>query len=219
VKQVFVILTKFSFHEICESQWNTIVFLLEGSRNDSLQHRRFVSFANSNILSEFGPFPSILNDLKNTTFELLYRGSRDGCELKEFHRRCDGRCRTIVLIRTTKGNIFRGYTPLMWESTGGWKKDESLGTFLFTLKNPHGLDPIRFRFKSGQSTAIDCESSSLCFGLGADFRVRDNCNKNNDSYTNFGNSFENSTKIDSRIVLDGEHYFTVEELEVLAALQ
>jgi hypothetical protein len=192
-----------SFHDICESQWNSIVFRLENYRDDSLRHRRFVKLFNSNILSEFGTFPSILNDFKSTTFELLYRGSRDGFKMSDFHQRCDGRNRTLVLIKTKKGNIFGGYTPLAWASAGSYKKDESMETFLFTLKNPHGLDPIRFRLKGDGSHAICCETDRLAFGEGHDMAIFGPCDTNTNSYTSFNKSFENSTKIDSRILFDG----------------
>jgi hypothetical protein len=208
-----------SFHEICETQWLTIVSRLEGLRDDLIEKRRFVSLFESRILSDFSTFPSILSDLKNTGFELLYRGSRDGFGMSEFHRRCDGRSRTLVLIKTKKGNIFGGYTPLELDSTSGSKKDESLQTFLFTLKNPRGLDPIRFDLKSGGVNAIYCTSSYFAFGGGHDIYVYDNCDKTKNNYTNFGYSFENSTRIDPKIVFDGEHNFTVEELEVLTGTE
>jgi hypothetical protein len=208
-----------SFHEICETQWMTIISRLESHRDDSLEHRRFVKLFNSKILCEFGTFPLIFDDLKSITFEMLYRGSRDGFKMSEFHQRCDGRSRTIVLIKTKKGNIFGGYTPLEWNSTGGFKKDESMGTFLFTLKNPHGLDPIRFGLKAGGSNAIYCNSDRLAFGSAHDIRVYDNCSTNTNNYTNFGYSFENNTKIDSKVLFDGAYNFTVEEIEVLVALK
>jgi hypothetical protein len=164
-------------------------FRLEGYRGDSIAKRRFVGLGGSTILSEFGIFPSIFNDLKNMTFELLYRGSRDGFGMAEFHRRCDGRSRTLVLVKTTNNNIFGGYTPLEWDSKSGYKKDERMETFLFTLRNPHGLDRIRFRLKPGGSDAIYCLSDRLAFGGGHDIYVSNDYDKNTSSCTNCGNSF------------------------------
>jgi hypothetical protein len=208
-----------SFHEICETQWMTIISRLESHRDDSLQHRRFVKLFNSKILCEFGTFPLIFDNLKSTKFEILYRDSRDGFKMSDFHQRCDGRSRTLVLIKTKKGNIFGGDTPLEWNSTSGYTKDESMGTFLFTLKNPHGLDPIRFGLKAGGSNAIDCYSNRLAFGGNHDIAVFDNCSTNTNNYANIGTSFENNTKIDSQVLFDGALYFTVEEIEVLVALK
>jgi hypothetical protein len=64
----------------------------------------------------------------------------------QFHGRCDGHANTLTVIVDTNGNIFGGFTPLTWESrrpnsATDWsncaKADDSLKSFLFTLKNPH----------------------------------------------------------------------------------
>jgi hypothetical protein len=60
-------------------------------------------------------------------FKILWRGSRDGFEAKEFHRRCDGHENTLTVILDTKGNFFGGFTPGEWESgIRYFKADESL---------------------------------------------------------------------------------------------
>jgi hypothetical protein len=92
-------------------------------------------------------------------------------------------------------------------------------TFLFTLKNPHGLDPIRFGLKAGGSNAIYCKSDRLAFGYAHDLCVWNNCDQNTASYTNIRNSFENDTGIGSTVLFDGASNSTVEELEVLAVIQ
>jgi hypothetical protein len=73
--------------------------------------------------------------------------------------------------------------------------------------------------KAGGSNAIYCRSDQLSFGGGHDIYVCDNCSTNTSNCTDFGNSFENSTKIDSKIFFDGAYNFTVEEIEVLVALK
>jgi hypothetical protein len=208
-----------SFEEVCESQWHMIVSRLEGIRDDSIEKCRFIRFTKSKILTEFGLFPSILIDVMPAGFELLYRGSRDGFGIGEFHRRCDCRSGTLVLIKTKKGNIFGGYTPLEWDSTtNDYKHDESMQTFLFTLKNPHNLDPIRFGLKPGGQYAIYCKSDRLAFG-GHAICVLDNCNTNTSCYTVIENGFENTTGIGGRLLFDGAVNFTVDEIEVLAVIE
>jgi hypothetical protein len=49
-------------------------------------------------------------------FSLLWRGSRDGFQKEEFHRRCDGHANTLTVILDTNGNIFGGFTPVKWAS-------------------------------------------------------------------------------------------------------
>jgi hypothetical protein len=89
---------------------------------------------------------------------MLWRGSRDGFEAQEFRRRCDGHASTLTVILDTEGNIFGGFTPMKWESRvwnrkdgkkdNHYKADDSLKSFLFTLKNPHNIPARRFALKT-----------------------------------------------------------------------
>jgi hypothetical protein len=65
------------------------------------------------IVSEF---PSLLEEFRKKSFNLLWRGSRDGFRAKEFHCRCDGHANTLTLIKDTEGNTFGDFTPVEWES-------------------------------------------------------------------------------------------------------
>jgi hypothetical protein len=92
-------------------------------------------------------FPKIFAEFRQRRFSLLWRGSRDGFGSTEFHRRRDGHANTLTVILDTKGNIFGGFTPLEWESRASWpfnKGDDSLKSFLFTLKNPHNMTARKF---------------------------------------------------------------------------
>jgi hypothetical protein len=72
---------------------------------------------------------------------LLWRRSRDGFGGAEFCRRCNAK--TLAPILDTDGNVFGGLTPLPWELSKDvnviacCKRDDSLKSFLFTLKNSH----------------------------------------------------------------------------------
>jgi hypothetical protein len=93
----------------------------------------------SQIISDF---PAIFAEFRKKRFSLLWRGSRDGFKAQEFHRRCDGHANTLTVILDTEGNIFGGFTPVEWESrtSSPWcKADDSLRSFVFTLKNPHNI--------------------------------------------------------------------------------
>jgi hypothetical protein len=72
------------------------------------------------------------------------------------------------LIVDIDGNIFGGFTPVEWESRVpiGWgencgKGDDSLRSFLFTLRNPHGVPPRKFGLKEEKKQdAIVCNSAT-----------------------------------------------------------
>jgi hypothetical protein len=120
------------------------------------------------------------------------------------------------VILDTEGNIFGGFTPVKWAS-GNWdrKMDDSLKSFLFTLKNPHNIPARRFALKAEEKhKAIDCDSNyGPSFGY-EDITVSDNCNTNTSSYTYLGSSYANDTGLDGRIVFTGSRNFKVEEIEV-----
>jgi hypothetical protein len=61
-------------------------------------------------------FQALFAEFGGKRFVLLWRGSRDGFAACDFHCRCDGRAPTLTLIQDTEGNIFRGFTPVEWDS-------------------------------------------------------------------------------------------------------
>jgi hypothetical protein len=124
-----------------------------------------------------------------------------------------------------KGNIFGGFTPLKWKSRtpNSWedssnylKADNSLKSFLFTLKNPHNIPARRFPLKAEKKhLAINCHSKrGPCFvDISWDLGVSDHCNANS-SYTWLGSSYTNDTKLYGQIVFTYSKNFQVAEIEV-----
>jgi hypothetical protein len=124
------------------------------------------------------------------------------------------------VILDTNGNIFGGFTPVKWdddeygEDDDLWKADESLKSFLFTLKNPHNIPPRKFRLKEkAKHKAIICNSTwgpNFC-----DFGVADKCNANVKSFCHwFGTTYVNDTELAGDTVLTGGSKFTVKEIEI-----
>jgi hypothetical protein len=104
-----------------------------------------------------------------------------------------------------------------WESNAKSKLDESMKSFLFTLKNPHNIPARRFALKAEQKhQAIECDSGcGPGFGSGpCDMAVSNDCNANTSSSTSLGYSYTNETGLDADVVLTGSYNFQVEEIEV-----
>jgi hypothetical protein len=119
------------------------------------------------------------------------------------------------VILDTEGNIFGGFTPVKWESGKyHYKADDSLKSFLFTLKNPHNIPTRRFALKAEEKHhALWCESGfGPSFGNGGDIRVFNNCNANT-SYTSPGGTYINDTGLKGNIVFTGSEDFQVKEIE------
>jgi hypothetical protein len=117
------------------------------------------------------------------------------------------------VILDPKGNIFGGFTPVEWESERGIKADDTLNSFLFTLKNPLDVSARRFALKAGKKhQAINCCSEfGPCF---YDIGVYDSCNTNTSSWASVGDSYTNDTGLGNNIVFTGSRYFQVKEIEV-----
>jgi hypothetical protein len=165
-------------------------------------------------------FPALFAEFRGRSFTLLWRGSRDGFGVRDFHVRCDGHGNTLTLIEDTAGNIFGGFTPVEWESRtkGPYNKaDPSLKSFLFTLKNPHNIPARKFALKAEEKDeAIRCDSSR-----GPNFQdigVYDNCNANTHSYAYFDDdgvdTYANDTGLNGLTFFTGSKWFTVKEIEV-----
>jgi hypothetical protein len=178
------------------------------------------------IVSEY---PPLFEEFRAKRFNLLWRDSRDGFTAQEFHLRCDSRANTLTLISDTDGNVFGGFTPVKWEPHiyGTVKGDNSLRSFLFTLRNPHGVPPRKFALKAEMNQyAIHCHPghyakfgySAYCPSFGfTDIHVSDNCNTNRNSHTKIGTLYSDSAYANDTAFEDfltGAEKFTVKEIEV-----
>jgi hypothetical protein len=70
--------------------------------------------------------------LKNMDMILIYKGSKDGYDAKDFHSKCDNQGETITFVLV--GNkVFGGYTDINW-SSGKKKNNRKNGkTFIFSF--------------------------------------------------------------------------------------
>ena len=119
----------------------------------------------------------------NFTTKLLFRKSENGDSFDEFHRLCDNKGKTLVLIEGKEGFIIGGYTTKNWDKSKNyhWYKDDD--SFLFSLTQGKifpiikGKDSILEYEKSGPWFAYigferDFGKGNLSQGY---FYYKDNC--------------------------------------------
>ena len=70
---------------------------------------------------------------KEIKFKSIFKMSENGTTSDDFHKYCDNKGPTLILIKTTKNKIFGGFTPLNWKNKGFWIKDSNKHTFIFSL--------------------------------------------------------------------------------------
>ena len=80
-------------------------------------------------------------------FMLLYRASVDGDKAKIFHQKCDKHNMTLVLVETTKGVRFGGFTTKTWDGNNIKKIDND--AFVFSFDKRRCYDVIRNEYAIG----------------------------------------------------------------------
>ncbi len=83
----------------------------------------------------------------NQKWKLIYKATRDGFGSADFHSKCDSYQNSLVIIKSTKGNVFGGYTeqnwsPLIIHSFCNKSNifSHSLTSFLYKCIRNNGLD-------------------------------------------------------------------------------
>ena len=98
--------------------------------------------------------------------ELLYKATQEENIRDDFHRKCDNKGATVVLIETTKGRRFGGYTSLSWDTSDSWKDD--LESFLFSFDNNKKYEVIanaKYKVYSGENYGPWFGNNGSGFGL------------------------------------------------------
>ena len=69
---------------------------------------------------------------KEVKLDLIFKKSRDGDKAKDFHKFCDNKKKTLILIETKEGRKFGGFSYNEWNhSNGNWKNNKN--DFVFSL--------------------------------------------------------------------------------------
>ena len=153
---------------------------------------------------------------------LLYRASRDGWRVQNFHFFCDGKGPTLTVVRTGNGCVFGGYTDIAWNSSG--RNTTSSNAFLFSIRSVSGTPPVKMPIKPSQKmyATFRAGNYSATFGGGHDLFLADNANMCSSSYSNLGHTYmippdQGTTGSEkAQQFLAGSYNFTPTEIEVYA---
>ena len=163
-------------------------------------------------------------------WELLYRATRDGFGAKDFHQKCDNFKNTLVVIKSTSGNIFGGFTSKPWnsistvDSQNNHVSDPSSYIFSLVNQNEKPFKALAQSFYSG----IFCDTSKgpefgemtsngiqqFDLSILSDSNIRGKTN----SFSSFGNGYTFSDHFagtyKAKTILAGTHKFVNVEIEV-----
>ena len=149
-------------------------------------------------------------------FELLYRGTRDGFGADDFHRLCDNKGKTLVLVKNTSGYVFGGFASIPWTSSNGPK--QAPGSFIFTLTNMYGIQPTKFSLKNENDVYAVWHHKDYgpIFGGGFDINISSDRNSSTNSCSGLGYTYSDTTGKGWSIFSSNtsNRNFQVQEIEV-----
>ncbi|CAF3422717.1 unnamed protein product [Rotaria socialis] len=191
---------------IIEAEYFRLQGLLEILVNECFPDGTLLQSQHKKILNQF--YHKIYQ-----RWELIYKGSRDGFHADAFHSRCDNEGATITIIQSDQNYLFGGYTSVSWTSNGGYKTDPT--AFLFTLTNPHNIQPTKYPIKSDKEDEAVCHNSSYGprFGKGTDISAGNGGTSRHSQYTNFPTTYSDTTE-KGDTTFTGAKTFTLLEIEV-----
>jgi len=105
----------------------------------------------------------------NDSWNLLYRGSRDGFGAQNFHSKCNGHhSPSLTIVKAKKSKyVFGGYTEAVWDCSNQYKTDPK--AFLISLINKDNL-PCKMATTNPEFSIYCGSQSGPVFG-GADLFI------------------------------------------------
>ena len=102
---------------------------------------------------------------KKVRFYMLYKASEVGDRAQTFHEKCDNYAMTLIIIKTTKGLRFGGFTTKSWDGYVVHKIDTN--AFIFSIDRNKTYDII------GHEAAIACYPNYGPIFFGCQIRIYD----------------------------------------------
>jgi len=185
------------------------VSILDAVDNYRVYHSGLLLFKNVMLDMHWKEVERLNEMLKPVSKKLgvvLYAASKDGDKSSDFHSACDNKGPTVVIVETTTGVVFGGYSNENW-SYGGWVR--SSHSFLFQIRPNVRKCPIKY----SPHGIYGGSGFGPTFGGGNDLYISSNALSNQNSYVN-GHSYA----CKGYLLNEGKRHFQVKEYAVLKAI-
>ena len=171
-----------------------------------------VDEAQSLILTKIEYF--YLLQMTNITKEsLLYRATRDGFDAQVFHARCDGRGRTITIIKNNLDFVFGGYASSPWNNFNCWISDGN--AFLFSLRKNGVSCSQKFLNNCPEYALYGHADFGPTFGRGHEIYISNQSNITNMNFRNCYPSYDFPVNCKPQEILSGcRNAWKATEIEV-----
>ena len=181
--------------------------ILKNNKNNlEIYKNLFNSIKNSDILKEDEELmiKNWIDSNKKISCELIYKATRDGDDVKDFHKLCDEISPTLTLCKTKNGNRFGGYTSVALTKNSSDNAIYDPNAFVFSIDKKY-----KYNTNNPSYAIRSVTSRGPCFGSNCPFYIGNKFLTQNTSYSNPSNDYNSPP-----YVLTGSQYFTLEELEV-----
>ena len=174
----------------------------------------------SDIFSSLDEIDFIIRRLKQDTklqnkkivMKLLFKATRDGQHCSNFHSKCDKKVQQLIIIKTTKGEIFGGYTEEGFRSRNDIITDNNAFVFSFSTKKIYNaIYNQKFLYDYGNCGPYFIGSSSGSFCIFSNMLESRSCT------CTISHSYFDGMTIDYELN-NGEKYFYIQEIEVYQIL-
>ena len=132
----------------------------------------------------------------------MYRASRDGFSVSDFHSKCNGIENTFTVVKSESGDVFGRYTDKTWNTDTFFENVTDPDAFIFSLTNDEDK-LFKFICYDGGQNASHCEP--LFGSYSSSIYSADNSNNKSQS---------NAEKEKNWKILAGSYNFKTAEIEV-----
>ncbi|XP_067031246.1 uncharacterized protein [Acropora muricata] len=160
----------------------------------------------------------VLQNAPSIKFVRCWHAQTDGWAASTFHNNCDGKSRTVTIIRVG-AHIFGGYVDKPWSSSAAYVSSST--SFIYSLHNVNGYDPMKLQIKPGQEgyAIYTYPIYGPTFGYNHDIYISNNAGSNRSSFFSCNHSyqlppgyFSASSSCDASFA--GSRLFTPTDIEV-----
>ena len=116
------------------------------------QKKKLIYITTCKILKtkeEFKDLFSFISGNNERQFRLLYSPTFDTNTKEDFHKNCDNKGSTIILVETSNGRRFGGFTSLSWKSNNQWVTDPCACIFSFDTHKKYKLLLPQYSYYGG----------------------------------------------------------------------
>ena len=150
-----------------------------------------------------------ISPYKKISFNLIYRATRDGDTINDFHKMCDDKSPTICLMKTPKGFIFGGYTTVLFNNKENQElklKDDK--AFVFSLNKRE-----KYKTQDESRSILNSPKHLIIFGNGYNsIQIENNALTSKDHWSNPKGSYGHDLN------LTEDKYFSIVEIEVFQVI-